>query len=137
MMPQQQTKKFSSIAAKRMPDWIVRGRHQLEEAANRILALSVDKPWRISVGPYRVRRSPDQNNRAWALYRAIADETGYSPGDIHEICKRKFGEPRVIEVAGVRVEEYSTRDKDVAWMSMFLERLEAWAASEFGVVIGG
>lgn len=120
-----------------MPEWVCRGPDQLRSASERIAGLSPEKIWRVSVGPYRVRRSPDQNNRAWALYREIADETGYSPGDIHEICKRKFGEPRVIEVAGVRVEEYSTRDKDVAWMSMYLERLEAWAASEWGVVIGG
>ena len=105
-------------------------------AAKIATQLSPDRVWRITIAPHKSRRSPDQNNRAWALYRAIADETGYTAGEVHELCKVKFGEPKTIEIGGVMIEQYSTRDKDVVWMADYMTRIEAWAASELGVMLG-
>lgn len=94
------------------------------------------KVWRVSITAYRSRRSNDQNRLAFALYRAIADETGHNAEEIHVICKHKFGEPVTYKLGNLEVTEYRTRDKDVGWMSNYIDRVSAWAATEFGVSIG-
>lgn len=119
-----------------MPEYIVRSPEDKARMASAINALSETKLWRVSVTPYKSRRSNDQNRRAWALYRAVADETGHTTDEIHAICKQQFGEPKTIKVGGVEVTEYTTRDRDVAWFANYLDRCEAWAAQELGVVIG-
>lgn len=119
-----------------MVDYVCRGRKQLDDAAALVSRLSPEKIWRVSICAYKARRSTEQNNRAWAIYTAIARETGYAPAEVHEICKMKFGEPKVIKVGDEEMSVYSTRDKDVQWMSDFIDRCEAWAAQEFGVALG-
>ena len=120
-----------------MPDFVCRGREQLQAVANRIACqLSPDKVWRITVSVYKSRRSNDQNRLAFAIYQAIADETGHSVDEVHVICKHKFGEPTVYRLGDTEVTEYRTRDKDSLWMGNYLDRLQAWAASELGVSIG-
>lgn len=98
--------------------------------------LSPDKVWRVNVSAYKSRRSTDQNSRLWALYQAISKETGYAASEVHEICKVKFGEPKVIEIGGQQVTQYTTHEKDVAWFGEFMERVEQWAAEEFGILLG-
>lgn len=115
-------------------DYIIRSpadRQLMHEVIDKL----ADKPWRLSVTPYRARRSNDQNRRAFAVYRAIADETGHTVDEVHAICKRMFGEPTTYKLGEVEVTEYRTRDKDIGWMSNYIERLEAWAATEFGVCL--
>src|SRR5574343_341120 len=114
-----------------MPEFVVRGREQLQAVASRIACqLSPDKVWRIGITPYKVRRSNDQNRLAFAIYRAIADETGHTVDEVHVICKHKFGEPVTYKFGDTEVTEYRTRDKDVGWMANYIDRLQAWAISE-------
>lgn len=94
------------------------------------------KVWRVSITAYRSRRSNDQNRLAWKLYNAVAAETGYTPDEVHSLFKQKFGEPKVVKIGGVEVTEYTTRDRDVGWFSDYLDRCQAFAASELGVTIG-
>lgn len=94
------------------------------------------KPWRVSITAYRSRRSNDQNRLAFAIYRAIADETGHTVDEVHVICKHKFGEPVTYKFGDTEVTEYRTRDKDVGWMANYIDRLQAWAVSELGVSVG-
>ena len=94
------------------------------------------KPWRVSIVAYRSRRSSDQNRLAWKLYNAVAQETGYTPDEVHNLFKQKFGEPKVVKIGRAEVTEYTTRDKDLAWFSDYLDRCQAFAAQELGVVVG-
>ena len=75
------------------------------------------KVWRVSITAYRSRRSNDQNRLAWKIYNAVAQETGYSPEEVHSLFKQKFGEPKTVSIGGVEITEYTTRDRDVAWFS--------------------
>ncbi len=45
-------------------------------------------------------RSGQQNNYLWFYYGVISQETGNDMEDIHEWAKRKFLEPRFIQVNG-------------------------------------
>lgn len=120
-----------------MAEYVCRGREQLQAVASRIACqLSPDKIWRIGITPYKVRRSNDQNRLAWKLYNAVAQETGYSPEEVHSLFKQKFGEPKTVKIGGVEITEYTTRDRDVAWFSDYLDRCQAFAAQELGVTIG-
>ena len=94
------------------------------------------KVWRVSITAYRARRSNDQNRLAWKLYNAVAQETGYTPEEVHSLFKQKFGEPKTVKIGGVEITEYTTRDRDVAWFSDYLDRCQAFAAQELGVSIG-
>lgn len=119
-----------------MPEYILRTHSDRQRVTEMLTQLAMDKPWRVSLTPYKSRRSGEQNNRAWALYRAVADEVGHTPDEIHAICKHKFGEPTTYKLGDYEVTEYMTHDKDVEWMANYLTRVEAWAAQEFGVMLG-
>ena len=119
-----------------MADHIIRSRSDKQRLWRLIDELSESKPWRVSITAYKSRRSTDQNNLAWKLYRAVAQETGYTPEEVHSLFKQKFGEPKTVKIGGVEITEYTTRDRDVAWFSDYLDRCQAFAAQELGVVIG-
>lgn len=117
-----------------MTTYQVRGKAQLERAAAVIAQLSPDKPWRIEVNPHRARRSPEQNALLWALYTEVASGTGHTPEEIHEACKRLFLPPKTIVIADQVVQiPGSTAKLDTREFSEFVERVQAWAASEIGV----
>jgi len=119
-----------------MPDYICRGREQLQAVASRIVTqLSPDKVWEISIKQYRHKRSNSQNDMAWALYRAVAKETGATPEEVHYGYKSLFGEWVEWDdpVSGKKTGEFRTRGTDTPWFSEYLERVMAHAATEFGV----
>ena len=102
----------------------------------RVIEGLAPKVWRVSITAYLSRRSNDQNRLAWKIYNAVAQETGYSPEEVHSLFKQKFGEPKTVKIGGVEITEYTTRDRDVAWFSDYLDRCQAFAAQELGVTIG-
>ena len=102
----------------------------------RVMQGLAPKAWRVSITAYRARRSNDQNRLAWKLYHAVAAETGYPPDEVHSLFKQRFGEPKTVKIGDVEVTEYTTRDRDVAWFSDYLDRCQAFAAQELGVVVG-
>lgn len=115
-------------------DYIIRSpadRQLMHEVIDKL----ADKPWRVSITAYRARRSNDQNRLAWKLYNAVAAETGYTPDEVHSLFKQRFGEPKTVKIGDVEVTEYTTRDRDVAWFSDYLDRCQAFAASELGVCL--
>ena len=119
-----------------MADHIIRSPEDRARLWRVLEGLNPNRPWRISITQYRSKRSNDQNKRAFALYRAIADETGHSVEEVHTIMKHKFGEPRTYKMGDIEVTEYTTRDRDIAWFGDYLDRCEAWSASELGVTLG-
>jgi hypothetical protein len=115
---------------------IARGPDQLANVARFITQLAPDKAWRISVTAHKSRRSLEQNDRFHALIGEIADATGNSPRWMKEWVKREFGPVVTVEIDG-KVHEMPkpSSDYDVAEMSQVMERLEAWAASELGMLV--
>lgn len=119
-----------------MPDFLIRSPNDRAQLWRVLEGLSPTKIWRVSITQYRSRRSSDQNALAWKLYRAVAAETGYTPDEVHSLFKQKFGEPKTVKIGSVEAVEYTTREKDIGWFSDYLDRCQAFAASELGVVIG-
>lgn len=100
-----------------------------------IAALNLEKcPWQISISPYKRNRSLEQNNLLWLWYGVIAGETGHTSEEIHEYVKLKFLDPVLVDIGGeVREVRRSTTKMKVDEMTMLLNAVHVWAASELGI----
>ena len=110
-----------------------------ERVVQHIAALNVEKPWAITIEPYKKRRSLSQNALMWKwLEKVVAhvhETTGQDKEDIHEFFKRQFLTPKVTEVFGVTVKTWSTKDLNTAEMSEYLDKIYAWVTTELGLLL--
>ena len=118
---------------------IVRDEKLRQNALRLISALNVEKPWEITVKPYRKTRTLSQNALMWKWHGEVADavsqHTGADKDDVHEFFKRKFLKPRIVEIGGEVLERYSTRSLKTAEMSDFMNRIYAYCTSELGMIL--
>ena len=101
--------------------------------------------WRLTLTPFRVRRTDAQNAYYWAVivelfyeFLRAQDWSISSPTDAHEILKSKFltvdvVHPQTGETIGQRVR--STTELNVEQMSDYLERCRHWLQEFFGLVL--
>jgi hypothetical protein len=95
----------------------------------------------IRIERRKATRNQQQNRFYWAVViAALADHTGYSPEEMHEICKAQFL-PRHLSVAknnGEIVGEFviggTTTQLSVGEFAAYLDAIQAWAAT-LGVVL--
>lgn len=119
-----------------MRQHIAHGEAQLRQIAALVLALSPEKPWRIEIARHQLRRTTSQNKLLWAIYTAIASETGHTSEEIHEYCKAKFLPKRIVNFDGKDHEIVgSTALLDKPAFSEYVERVASWAAQEFGISV--
>lgn len=112
------------------------GQPQREFAIRFIQRLSADKQWTVSIRPYRKKRTLDQNALIHGWFAIIARETGNDPGDVKEALKTEFLPPRFVELNGKTVEvRRETSKLDTKELAEFANRIQAWAAQEFGIVL--
>ncbi len=105
------------------------------------LARFRDGPVEITVERKHATRSTNQNAWYWSqVVGLVAEHTGYTPDEIHEIYKAKFI-PKELAIAdgnGEVVMEVviggSSAKLDTAQFSDYCERIREWAAT-LGVVI--
>jgi hypothetical protein len=96
----------------------------------------------VSVSRKRASRSLQQNRWYWGvIVEILADHTGYSPDEIHEILKAKFIPKRLAisdqngEIKGEFVIGGTTTKLDKVAFGEFCESVRQWAADDLGVVI--
>jgi len=91
----------------------------------------------ITIEYVKGKRSARQNRYLWGVcYKLIAEYTGHSPEEIHEICKLKFNLKKIdlpneehYEIGG------TTTDMDIDEFSRYTEEIRRWAADDLSVVI--
>lgn len=96
----------------------------------------------VTVMRAHATRSINQNRWYWGcVVKAVADHTGYTPKEVHEIYKALFL-PRVVAIEGARgnvVAEFevggSTRQLNKLEFGEYCEQIREWAASELDVHI--
>lgn len=96
----------------------------------------------ITITPRKAARSLNQNAWYWSqVVGLVAEHTGYTPDEIHEIYKAKFL-PRNVDFCdqdGVVVAEFviggTTTKLNKVEFGEYCERIREWAAEELGVVI--
>lgn len=116
---------------------VLRSEHERERALEAIRALNLESqtPWGVWIAPYEKLRSRAQNARLWALYRRIAEATGYEAQEIHDLMRQRFLGRTVREVMGTHVETLrSTTQLSIHEMNAYMEAIERFAA-EAGVVL--
>ena len=78
--------------------------------------LPTEKKWRVTVGPYRKRRSLEQNSALWGVaYPAIREATGNDAEDLHTMfCGEYFGwvESEVLGKKKMKPRRTTTRDEN-------------------------
>ena len=104
-----------------------------------ISGLNIARPWSVEIKPYVKRRTLSQNALMWKwvdeAVKIIHETTGVDKDQLHEALKRKFLEPKRFEILGEQVAVYSTKDLKTAEMSAYMNKIEAWAATELGLVL--
>lgn len=123
---------------------LVKGRMKIRNW-NRVvseLARMRDCELRVAITRARATRSPQQNRWYWGcVVGLVAEHTGYTPDEIHEIYKAKFI-PKTLAIAdgnGEVQDEFviggTTTRLNTLEFSDYCERIREWAADSLGVDI--
>lgn len=112
-----------------VPDNKIAWLNYLEQNDKKTLLVRIDRETGI--------RSSNQNNYLWGVvYKVIAEHTGYTENDIHEIMKRKFLPPDFITWKGQEIKipgSTAKLDKGDSFPE-YIERIRAEVAS-LGIII--
>lgn len=82
----------------------------------------------------RIRTIPQ--NRLYRLWiTCISFETGEDTDVLHDIFKKKWLEPEIVEKYGVKVERYTTTNLNTIQFKYFLDKIQTFANSELGIVL--
>lgn len=101
-----------------------------ERVLEHIRALADSKRWRVTVVRYQKRTIP-QNALFHKWVGAIAEDTGNDNEATKDALKMMFLPPRIIDMGGQLVEvRRSTAALNVDEMTLFMKRVQGWAASE-------
>lgn len=112
-----------------------RGRQSVIDYLNRLP--DNGKQFDVTITVYREKRTIPQNRLYRLWLGLISDELGYSNrDDLHEVFKMMFIGTKKVEVAGIEQSiPISTTSLNTVGFTQFLERLEAWAESELGIIL--
>ena len=95
----------------------------------------------VCIRPYNSKRSIEQNRRLWKIYGELADKAWvngrrYSAETWHEYCKGVLlGFDIKAMPDGTEVKTpISTTTLNTAEMTDYQNRLQSWAAGEFGII---
>lgn len=101
-----------------------------------ISGLDMKTVWQVTIAPYRKNRSLNQNALYHRWIGLIAHETGNGHDDTHEAMKAMFLPPKFLTVGERTVEiRRSTTKLNTKEMHEFMTQVEAWSASELGIVL--
>lgn len=115
---------------------IIREERQRSHVIDLISKLSDKKVWRVEIKRY-VRSRSGQQHRLYHLWCGeIARDSGHSHDEIHEALKAMFLPPKVVEIHGEAVYVRSSTTKlNVEEFTAFLNQIEAWAATDLGMIL--
>lgn len=89
----------------------------------------------VVIRPHKSSRSLDQNDYMWRLLRAAALQVGYSPEELHEVCKDAYGGHSDKWLFGreVRVLNFSSSKANIEEMRHYLDWLEPYLSDNTGI----
>ena len=100
-----------------------------------IFKLLANGEYILNVKKQASKRSLNQNALMWMWFACIENELGQEKEDIHDHYCKKFLK-REIEICGVRELVVSgTKNLTIEAMSNFMNKVQADAASEFGIIL--
>ena len=105
-----------------------------------LMDLNLDKPWVITVGRKKKKRSLSQN----ALYHKWIDDarkeealSGWTHDELDEALKQKCECPRHVFTGfdGMEISRYSTSTADTVEMADYMERVYRFLVGDYGVYL--
>lgn len=98
--------------------------------------LPLDKKFEIDIKLRRERRTIPQNSLLHLWFKCIEDETGQDSESVKLLCKEMFLGYSEINIFGrVAYELISTAALNTLQMNEFMAKIQAWAASELGIIL--
>tara|TARA_Y100000034_G_C6571654_1_gene247787 strand:+ start:49 stop:432 length:384 start_codon:yes stop_codon:yes gene_type:complete len=97
--------------------------------------LNIEKAWNVSVKPYRRKRSLNQNALLHKWFDIIASDIGDSPASVKADLKAEFCPAIESKVTPGKMRPLDTSEMNTAQMAEFMNRIEAFAASELAVML--
>lgn len=108
-----------------------------DRAMKILLKVPIGSMVRVEFPELTKRRTNSQNALYWKwlteAVKAVSDHTGNDIDDLHEFFKHKFLSPRIIEVRGETVRQYTTTKLTTQEMADYTNRIYAWVAAELGI----
>lgn len=99
-----------------------------QNAIRELQELDISKPMQVDIKPYKKSRTNAQNNLMWMWYPPIAEYTGYTEEELHEIFKEEFIGYNVFMRDGkLYIRPKSSTKLDTKAMTIFLNKVEAIA----------
>lgn len=98
-----------------------------------IQRLDLSKPYTVTITQRKARRSLNQNALMWLWLTCIESETGNERNHLHDFFKRKWIQPKKVVIFGEEQIKYSTADLSTLQFSEYLDKLQAFAASELAI----
>lgn len=108
------------------------------QKVGRLLKRTVDagKPMRVTVVKWKKKRSLSQNAYYHGVVKKeIADFTGHTEEEMHEILKQKFCPHKIVGFHGEDYLMRSTTQLSTVEMKDYIEQCIAFAATELALVI--
>jgi hypothetical protein len=114
--------------------FILRNEDIRRNAIRTIQDASIDKPIEVIIRKFVRHRTSNQNALYWVWIGIIANDTGHTADEIHEIFKGMFLTPITVEI-GTKTREIapSTTKLSTVDMSEYMERVRAFCAAELGL----
>lgn len=101
--------------------------NNLPNLIEKLSQLNFSKKWVVTITESKDKRSVDQNDRLWALYKSIGDHVGYTPDQVHDIMGYKFlRKQKTINNKTVEIIR-STTNLSIKEMAQYQESVELWA----------
>ena len=115
---------------------VIRNEEQMRRLTRHLDELSMDKPKQVTVEDFRRRRSTNQNSLMWMWLHEIANDTGHTAKECHEIFKRMFLAPQTKEMGGTVVDiPPSTTKLTTTEFADYLIRIQAFAGADLGLML--
>lgn len=91
--------------------------------------------YEVLVRKRKSKRSLQANAYMWALNTEAGKELGYSPAEMHELCKAAFGGTRKVTIGDITVEvlNTSTSKMSVEEFTNYIDWLGQYLTTEVGI----
>jgi len=100
-----------------------------------IQRLDLKKLYTVEVIEKKSTRSISQNSLYWLWLTCIEFETGTDRDYLHEFFKRKFLQPEIVIVFGVKEEVYSTKNLTTIQFKYLLDHVQEFSSSELAITL--
>lgn len=117
-----------------MPTYRITSAEDKEELKREIDRLKEGVRFDVKISRHLPKRSIPQNRTYWMWINCISDETGHTAQEVHEVLKSMFLGMEIIEALNTTTQRpVSTTKLSVTDFSSYMEKVQAWAASEMAI----